>query len=151
MTDLEKQYYEKWKEQVLENRKLKQELEKHQKIDERLKDLKWQTVKYKKYFEPLAAEYKEVYDFSQLLVSYMEKLVSLYNNYVLLNPNFNVRLSEGDKNKIIKELQLILLEFLKLKIPKEYEIIRDLQINPKIPKTTRKEFERKNFIIKKNK
>ncbi len=150
MTDLEKQYYEKWMEQVRQNRKLKQKLEKYQKIDERIKDIEWQTVKYKKFYHPLAREYKRLYDFTQILVNYFEKLVKLYNSLILLNPNINVKLRDEDKNKVIKELQLILLEFIKLKIPSEYDVMEDIETPPKIFKTVKKEFERKNFIVKKN-
>lgn len=151
MNSNEKAYYDKLMEKVNEIRELKIELEKHQNLDERIKDFEWKYFKYKKYFNPLAREYNKVYSYSLILNEYLQKLYNLYEQNLLLNPNFNVKLSDDDKNKIIKELQTILLEFGKLKMPKEYDIIRETDLNPKSIKTTKKEFELKHFVIKKNK
>lgn len=151
MNELEQAYFNKWKEQVNENRKLKQKLEKFQKREDLLKEMEWKYFKYKKFFEPLAREYKKAYKYLTILDDYFEQLVKLYNEFILLNPNFTVKLSDNDKNKIIKELQLILLSFIKLNKPLEYEIIREITIDSKTPRTTKKEFERKNFIVKKKK
>lgn len=149
MSNLEKAYYDKCIELTAENKKLRLELEKHQKIDERAKDLQWRCFKYKKFFEPLAMQYGKAFDSYKILSTYFDKLLDIYNKFLLLNPSFNVKLSDADKNYIIKELQLILIDYKKLKPLKEYDIIRDLTISPKVPKPIKKEFERKNFVVKK--
>lgn len=151
MNELEKAYFDKWKEEVNKNRKLNQELEKYKKKEDYLKEMEWKYFKYKKFFEPLAREYKNAYRYLENLNDKFEQLVQLYNKFILLNPNFHVKLNEENKNEIITEVQLILLDFIKLKKPEEYEIIRDLTIDPKTPKTIKKEFERKNFIVKRRK
>lgn len=149
MNKLEKAYFEKWKEEVNTNRKLNQELEKYKKKENYLKQMEWKYFKYEKFFEPLACEYKKAYQYLENLNNKFEQLVQLYNKFILLNPTFHVKLNKEDKNKIITEVQLILLDFIKLKKPNEYEIIRDLTIDAKTPKTSKKEFERKNFVVKK--
>lgn len=149
MNKLEKAYFDKWKKEVSTNRKLNQELEKYKGKEDYLKQMEWKYFKYKKFFEPLACEYKKAYQYLENLNNKFEQLVQLYNKFILLNPNFHVKLSEEDKNKIITEVQLILLDFIKLKKPNEYEIIRDLIIDAKTPKTSKKKFERKHFVVKK--
>lgn len=151
MNELEQAYFDKWKEEVNKNRELTQQLEKYKKKEELLKEMEWKYFKYKKFFEPLALEYKRAYQYLENLNNKFEQLVKLYNKFVLLNPNIHVKLNEEDKNKIITEIQLILLDFTKLQKPNEYEIIRDLTISPKTPRTAKKEFERKNFVVKKRK
>lgn len=138
MNELEKAYFDKWKKEVSTNRKLNQELEKYKEKEDYLKQMEWKHFKYKKFFEPLACEYKKAYQYLENLNNKFEQLVQLYNKFILLNPNFHVKLSEEDKNKIITEVQLILLDFIKLKKPNEYEIIRDLIIDAKTPKTSKK-------------
>jgi hypothetical protein len=151
MSNLEKEYFNKWMEQVEINKDLTKQLDYYKKQEAYFNEIRWQIEKYKKYFEPLARAYKKAYSFCNNTDNILNQMVELYNKYILLNPNIKSVLKEEDKNHIIKEIQILLSQFLKIKKPLEFDIIRDTKINTKTPKTVKKEFERKNFVVKKNK
>lgn len=152
MNEMEKAYYDKWLEQVKLNKELKFKIEKYEKIIEEDKLFKPQYIKYQRCFQPLANKYQELYLWSKEINNKFTELVNLFNKYILLNQNLSVKLSENDKSTILKECSLIILQYLKMtKIPKEYDLEWVQDLNPKTIKTTKKEFERKNFIVKKKK
>lgn len=150
MDRMEKAYYDKWLEQVKLNKELKLKIEKYEKIFNEDKLFKNQYLRYKRCFQPLANKYSELYSWGKEINDKFIELVNIFNEYILLNQNFNVKLSESDKSIIIKKSCLVILQYLKMqKLPKEYALEWVQDLNSKTIKTSKKEFERKNFIIKK--
>lgn len=123
MTNLEKAYYDKWLEQVKLNKELKLKIEKYETVIEEDRLFKVQYNKYKRCFSPLANNYKKLYSWSSELNYKFLDLITLFNKYILLNPNFNIKLSYENQVEIIKETSLIIAQYLKMqKMPKEYDI-----------------------------
>lgn len=157
MADLEKEYFNKWMEQVRENRQLQSELEKYKKLYEKNGDFQKQHFEYKKYFEPLIKAYNELFCYTSNLQTLFENLILLYKSNLLLNPLFtDIKIPESKKTEIINETRAYLNKYKNEKIPKKYlaerppqEGVFSRKENRLIP--IKKEFELKHFVVKKNK
>lgn len=157
MPNLEKEYFNKWMEQVRENKELKIELEKYKKLYEKNGDFQKQHFEYKKYFEPLIKAYNELFCYTSNLQTIFEDLILLYKSNLLLNPLFtDIKMPENKKTEIINETRAYLHQYKNEKIPKRYLVERPSQeegFNNKKQKLIpiKKEFELKHFVVKKNK
>lgn len=157
MNELEKAYYEKWIEQVQENKKLQNELEKYKKLYEKNGDFQKQHFEYKKYFESLIKAYKELFYYTSNIQTVFENLILLYKSNLLLNPLFtDIKITENKKTEIINKTRAYLHNYKSEKMPEQYLIERPPQEGVFSKKKgnlipTKKEFELKHFVVKKNK
>lgn len=157
MTNLEKEYFNKWMEQVHKNKTLKLELEKYKKLYEKNGDFQKQHFEYKKYFEPLIQAYNELFYYTSNIQTVFEDLILLYKSNLLLNPLFtDIKIPENKKTEIINETRIYLNKYKNEKIPKQYLIERPPKEGVFSKKKKRlipikKEFELKHFVVKKHK
>lgn len=152
MNSNEKAYYNKWIEQVKENKKLKEELEKYKKIYEKNGDFQKQYLEYKNYYEPLINAYNELYYFVIDLRNILNELILVYENKLLLNKTFtNVNIQAEEKTEIINNSRIYLSKIKELNFPKIFHRHKKKSNNFKkdqiIP--IKKDFELKHFVIKK--
>ena len=96
-------------EKVNENLKLKQEIEICQKKLELSKSLNNSFDFFDKCYNPLRNEYKFVYQRLEYLFTRVQELKNIYNQRLLLNPNFsNIKIRDEEKMKIINETRIVL-------------------------------------------
>ncbi len=156
MADLEKEYFNKWINQVRENKELKSELEKYKRLYNKNGDFQKQYLTYKKYFEPLVKAYKEIYNYSIELQIVFEKLIELYKTRLLLNSSFTkVKIEKNELIELLNETKSLLRKYQDISIPDRFNVqqenfsIKGKKKEQLIP--IKKNFELKNFVVKKNK
>ena len=135
---------------------MKLELEKYQKIIKRNGDFQKQYLFYKKNFEPLKNKYESLFKHTELLQNIFEELINIYQKNLLLNSNFsNVKISVIEKTNLINQTRILLNKHQEIKMPDFYtasEIPKDDIFNKeKFINPTKKDFELKTFVVKKNK
>lgn len=156
--NLEKEYYQRWLNAEKENKNLKLELEKYKKIYERNGDFQKQFLRYKNYFVPLENAYTRLYEYSLKLQNIFEDLISLYKSKLLLNPIFSdIKIRDNEMVELINETRVFLRKFQNITLPERYisQGSPEQSLNVKKGKPqiipTKKEFELKKFVVKKNK
>ncbi len=153
---MEKEYYRRWVEQVAENKKLKLELEKYKKIYESNGDFHKKFLLYRDSYEPLKHKYENLNDCYNKLYKYVEEILNIFNSHILLNENIpNIKIQENTKTEIINATRICLFKILKIN-KLEFYHFKTMRLNKNkkakneiIP--VKKEFEKKNFVIKKKK
>ena len=94
-------------EKVNENLKLKQEIEICQKKLELSKSLNNSFDFFDKCYNPLRNEYKFVYQRLEYLFTRVQELKNIYNQRLLLNPNFsNIKIRDEEKMKIRRTMEM---------------------------------------------